>query len=98
MHVIFPRDFADNEFSLPQKPNALAEISVAGRRRMAAATKKRWAEFHRKQAAATQKAKQPAAATKSETIVVTILDSIVRSLRSGDRVEIRWFGSFGTAL
>jgi integration host factor subunit beta len=25
-----------------------------------------------------------------------MLDSIVRSLRSGDRVEIRGFGSFGT--
>jgi len=33
---------------------------------------------------------------ESETVVVTMLDSIVRSLRSGDRVEIRWFGSFGT--
>jgi integration host factor subunit beta len=33
---------------------------------------------------------------ESETIVVTMIDSIVRSLRSGDRVEIRWFGSFGT--
>ena len=33
---------------------------------------------------------------ESETIVVTMLDGIVRSLRSGDRVEIRWFGSFGT--
>ena len=33
---------------------------------------------------------------ESETIVVTILDSIVRALRSGDRVEIRRFGSFGT--
>ena len=31
-----------------------------------------------------------------ETIVVTILDSIVRALRSGGRVEIRRFGSFGT--
>ena len=33
---------------------------------------------------------------ESETIVVTIIDGIVRSLRSGERVEIRWFGSFGT--
>ena len=33
---------------------------------------------------------------ESETTVVTVLDSIVRALRSGDRVEIRWFGSFGT--
>ena len=33
---------------------------------------------------------------ESETIVATMLDSIVRALRSGDRVEIRWFGSFGT--
>ena len=33
---------------------------------------------------------------ESETIVVTMIDSIVRSLRSGERVEIRWFGSFGT--
>ncbi len=32
---------------------------------------------------------------KSETIVVTMIDSIVRSLRSGERVEIRRFGSFG---
>lgn len=30
---------------------------------------------------------------ESETIEVTMIDSIVRSLRSGDRVEIRWFGS-----
>ena len=33
---------------------------------------------------------------ESETIVVTMLDSIVRALRSGDKVEIRRFGSFGT--
>ena len=33
---------------------------------------------------------------ESDTIVVTILDSIVRALRSGDKVEIRRFGSFGT--
>jgi integration host factor subunit beta len=33
---------------------------------------------------------------ESETIVVTMLDSMVRSLRSGDKVEIRWFGSFRT--
>jgi integration host factor subunit beta len=33
---------------------------------------------------------------ESKTIVVTMLDSIVRALRSGDKVEIRWFGSFGT--
>lgn len=33
---------------------------------------------------------------ESETIVLTILDSIVRALRSGDRVELRRFGSFGT--
>ena len=33
---------------------------------------------------------------ESDTIVVTILDSIVRALRSGGRVEIRRFGSFGT--
>ena len=33
---------------------------------------------------------------ESDTIVVTTLDSIVRALRSGDKVEIRRFGSFGT--
>ena len=33
---------------------------------------------------------------ESATIVVTMLDSIVRALRSGDKVEIRRFGSFGT--
>ena len=33
---------------------------------------------------------------ESETIVVTMLDSMVRSLRSGDKVEIRGFGSFRT--
>jgi len=33
---------------------------------------------------------------ESDTIVVTILDGIVRALRSGDKVEIRRFGSFGT--
>ena len=32
---------------------------------------------------------------ESETIVVTVLDSIVRALRSGNRVEIRPFDSFG---
>lgn len=31
---------------------------------------------------------------ESELIVVTIFDSIVRSLRAGDKVEIRGFGSF----
>ena len=33
---------------------------------------------------------------ESDTIVLTILDSIVRSLRSGEMVEIRGFGSFHT--
>ena len=33
---------------------------------------------------------------ESDTIVATILDSIVRALRCGGRVEIRRFGSFGT--
>ena len=33
---------------------------------------------------------------ESETIVVAMLDSIVHALRSGDKVEIRRFGSFGT--
>jgi integration host factor subunit beta len=33
---------------------------------------------------------------ESDTIVTTMLDSIVRSLRSGERVQIRGFGSFGT--
>ena len=33
---------------------------------------------------------------ESDTIVLTMLDSIVRSLRTGGRVEIRGFGSFGT--
>jgi len=28
--------------------------------------------------------------------VVTVPDSIVGALRSGDKVEIRWFGSFRT--
>jgi integration host factor subunit beta len=32
----------------------------------------------------------------SEVIVETILDSVVRSLRAGDRIEIRGFGSFRT--
>jgi integration host factor subunit beta len=32
----------------------------------------------------------------SEVIVETIFDSIVRSLRSGDKIEIRGFGSFRT--
>lgn len=32
----------------------------------------------------------------SEVIVETIFDSIVRSLRTGDKVEIRGFGSFRT--
>jgi hypothetical protein len=56
----------------PQQPTAPAEalkpkrkMSAAGRRRIAAATKKRWAEYHRKQAAAGQKARKPAAAAKA---------------------------------
>ena len=32
----------------------------------------------------------------SEIIVETILDSIVKSLRAGDKIEIRGFGSFRT--
>lgn len=32
---------------------------------------------------------------QSELIVETVLDSIVRSLRKGERVEVRGFGSFG---
>ena len=32
----------------------------------------------------------------SEVIVETIFDSIVRSLRNGDKIEIRGFGSFRT--
>src|SRR6266851_9855554 len=33
---------------------------------------------------------------ESEVIVESILDSIVKALRSGDKVEIRGFGSFRT--
>ena len=33
---------------------------------------------------------------ESEIIVETIFDSIVKSLRSGDKIEIRGFGSFRT--
>ena len=33
---------------------------------------------------------------ESETIVETIFDSIVKSLRNGDKIEIRGFGSFRT--
>ena len=33
---------------------------------------------------------------ESDVVVCTILDSIVRALRSGDKVEIRGFGSFHT--
>jgi integration host factor subunit beta len=32
----------------------------------------------------------------SEIIVETIFDSVVRSLRTGDKIEIRGFGSFRT--
>jgi integration host factor subunit beta len=32
----------------------------------------------------------------SEVIVETIFDSVVRSLRAGDKIEIRGFGSFRT--
>ena len=32
----------------------------------------------------------------SEVIIEAILDSVVRALRRGDRVEIRGLGSFGT--
>jgi hypothetical protein len=55
----------------PQQPTASPDIvrpkrkmSAAGRKRIAAATKKRWAEFHQKQAGAAKTAKEPAAATK----------------------------------
>jgi integration host factor subunit beta len=33
---------------------------------------------------------------ESDVVVSAIFDSIIRSLRSGDRVEIRGFGSFRT--
>jgi integration host factor subunit beta len=33
---------------------------------------------------------------KSDVVVCAIFDSIVRALRSGDKVEIRGFGSFHT--
>jgi len=33
---------------------------------------------------------------ESDTVVSAMLDSIVRALRSGDKVEIRGFGSFHT--
>ena len=33
---------------------------------------------------------------ESEAVVCTIFDSVVRALRSGDKVEIRGFGSFHT--
>jgi integration host factor subunit beta len=33
---------------------------------------------------------------ESEVIVETIFDSVVKSLRAGDKVEIRGFGSFRT--
>jgi len=33
---------------------------------------------------------------ESETIVETIFESIVKSLRGGDKIEIRGFGSFRT--
>jgi len=32
----------------------------------------------------------------SEVVVETIFDSVVRSLRAGDKIEIRSFGSFRT--
>src|ERR671934_296254 len=32
----------------------------------------------------------------SEVVVETIFDSVVKSLRSGDKIEIRGFGSFRT--
>jgi integration host factor subunit beta len=35
---------------------------------------------------------------ESDVIVTTILDSIVRALRNGDKVEIRGFGSFRTRV
>jgi integration host factor subunit beta len=36
------------------------------------------------------------AGKESDTVVISMLDGIVRSLRSGDKVEIRGFGTFGT--
>lgn len=41
-------------------------------------------------------AKLSATRRESETIVETIFESIVRSLRAGDKIEIRGFGSFRT--
>jgi integration host factor subunit beta len=35
---------------------------------------------------------------ESEVIVEAIFEGIVRSLRSGNKIEIRGFGSFGTRL
>jgi integration host factor subunit beta len=35
---------------------------------------------------------------EAEIVVTTIFDSIVRSLRTGDKIEIRGFGSFRTRL
>lgn len=37
-----------------------------------------------------------AALRESDIVVCTILDSIVRALRSGNKVEIRGFGTFNT--
>ncbi len=34
--------------------------------------------------------------TDAETIIETIFDSVVAALRSGDKIEIRGFGSFRT--
>jgi len=56
----------------PQQPAARAEapkrkrrMSAAGRRRIATATKKRWADYHQKKAEAAAKAKEPAAVAKA---------------------------------
>ena len=76
----------------PQQPTAPPDVvrpkrkmSAAGRKRIAAATKKRWAEFHQKQAEAAKTAKEPAAAAKPKRKM-----SAAGRKRIADATRKRW--------
>ena len=74
------------------EPEAVADVatthSKAGRERRGIMTKADLIDEVSRLAELTRK--------DSEVIVETIFDSVVRSLRAGDKIEIRGFGSFRT--
>jgi hypothetical protein len=51
--------------AVAEAPRPKRKMSAAGRRRIVAATKKRWADYHQKKAEDVRKAEEPAAATKT---------------------------------